>query len=236
MPMTFTLSLTKTIHEFCQVFGVGLFLMLSACAATQDGTVSHKNTPTQSKPEAGSDELTDEQKRLPMDGFMMGYDFSYNLDFCGERELGRKYRKVIFDKVDSCPFNEDVKKDFYKNAARVTEEMLRATTYYVEKNSKLPNEGMGDFICKNRKDMEQMARDIEQKIDQYSEGKMKINDFLGSCREGASLRADIALIDYPPDGAKGVDINAHKAVNRTQDINVQKSADKVDMKLYLMKE
>lgn len=189
----FNLQFWRIASKATQIFLVTLLVFCSP------GIVNANDSLLPEKKSSSLDVLTEEQKGLPLDGFLIGYSFSFNHDFCGNKEFGIKFRKILFDKVESCPFNEEIKKTFYKDAAQTTQEIMQQLMKYVEIHSALPATSFNGVPCDEYKIKikDGKLENISKKMDKYLEGKIKLEeltpDLFKSCEEGASLKANQAI-------------------------------------------
>jgi hypothetical protein len=109
------------------------------------------------------------------DGLEMAYMYSFGYDKCGEYILGERYREALFAKLESCPFTEEAKLQFYKDAASITNKALSGYTTFLFTHP-LTKFSPPEAVYCERSDTRQSVKLLQNKLSEYDAGKLALAD------------------------------------------------------------
>lgn len=125
-------------------------------------------------------------------GLQMAYIYSFYMDKCGQSELGKTYRKAIFAKLESCPFTQEARQNFYKDAAEYTgrglSEMFSfAATHSPEDVAQRIRTAFKDAHC-DANDEQQSMKIMQDKLSEYKAGKIRLTDIVVHVKAGTDSK------------------------------------------------
>jgi hypothetical protein len=153
-------------------------------------------------------------------GLEMAYFYTFDVDKCGESELGRTYRKAIVAKLESCPFTQETKQQFYKDtgayaSSGLSEILSFVATHSSEEAAQHIRESFKDAHCEAA-DEQQSIRIMHDKLSEYKSGKIGLTDILISVKSGEHLKlgAPITCEQFSKEGYPDSSSAANGSVNR----------------------